>query len=101
MVAERQGQTVARNALGARERFDQVPFFWSAHYDVSINYVGHAERSDRTEVVGNPANRDVAVRFLDGGRLAALATIFRDQESLDAELAMEGMSSPASSRVPS
>src|SRR5438093_16485 len=101
LAAQRQGQTAARNALGARERFDQVPFFWSAHYDVSINYVGHAERSDRTEVVGNPANRDVAVRFLDGGRLAALATIFRDQESLDAELAMEGMSAPASSRVPS
>jgi apoptosis-inducing factor 3 len=89
VVAERQGQTAARNVLGARERFDQVPFFWSAHYDVSINYVGHAERPDRVEVDGSAAKRDVAVRFVQGGRTTALATIFRDTDSLNEEVAME------------
>src|SRR5690348_2669749 len=89
VVAERQGQTAARNILGARERFDQVPFFWSAHYDVSINYVGHAERPERVEVDGSAKDRDVAVRFIEGGACHALATIFRDKESLDAEVAME------------
>ena len=89
VVAERQGQTAARNVLGARERFDQVPFFWSAHYDVSINYVGHAERWDRADVDGVAKDRDVAVRFIEGDRTRAVATIFRDKESLDAEIAME------------
>jgi NADPH-dependent 2,4-dienoyl-CoA reductase/sulfur reductase-like enzyme len=89
VVAERQGQTAARNVLGARERYREVPFFWSAHYDVSINYVGHAERFERTQVDGSAKDRDVAVRFLDGDRLRALATIFRDTESLEAEVAME------------
>ncbi|HEX4469949.1 MAG TPA: FAD-dependent oxidoreductase, partial [Gemmatimonadaceae bacterium] len=89
VVAERQGQTAARNVLGARERFDLVPFFWSAHYDVSINYVGHAERWDRTDVDGVARDRDVAVRFVEGNRTRAVATIFRDKESLDAEIAME------------
>ena len=89
MVAERQGQTAARNVLGASQRYDEVPFFWSAHYDVSINYVGHAERFERTEVNGSAKDRDVAVRFVEGGRVRALATIFRDVESLEAEVAME------------
>jgi NADPH-dependent 2,4-dienoyl-CoA reductase/sulfur reductase-like enzyme len=97
VAAERMGQVAARNMLGARERFDQVPFFWSAHYDVSINYVGHAERWDALRVDGDPGTRDAAVRYERGGRLLALATIFRDEESLRTELAMERESTAAGS----
>jgi apoptosis-inducing factor 3 len=89
VVAQRQGQTAARNILGARERFDTVPFFWSAHYDASINYVGHATRWDRADVDGDAANQDAAVRFQRDGKLLALATWFRDEESLRVELEME------------
>ncbi len=89
VVAERMGQAAARNILGAQEPFTQVPFFWSAHYDVSINYVGHAERWDQAVVTGSAAQRDVAVRFNQGGRTLALATIFRDAESLEFERALE------------
>jgi NADPH-dependent 2,4-dienoyl-CoA reductase/sulfur reductase-like enzyme/nitrite reductase/ring-hydroxylating ferredoxin subunit len=91
VVAQRMGQTAARNMLGARERFDQVPFFWSAHYDVSINYVGHAEKWDTVKVEGSAQQRDVAVRFEQSGKLLALATIFRDEESLRSEIEMERM----------
>ncbi|HEV8599946.1 MAG TPA: FAD-dependent oxidoreductase [Gemmatimonadales bacterium] len=89
VVAERMGQAAARNILGAQEPFTQVPFFWSAHYDVSINYVGHAERWDSIRVEGSAEQRDVAVRFERGGKTLALATIFRDQESLRMELELE------------
>lgn len=97
VVAERQGQTAARNILGARERFDQVPFFWSAHYDVSINYIGHAQQWDRVSVDGDAAKHDVAVRFMSNGRLLALATLFRDEESLREEIEMERRVTPAAS----
>jgi NADPH-dependent 2,4-dienoyl-CoA reductase/sulfur reductase-like enzyme/nitrite reductase/ring-hydroxylating ferredoxin subunit len=89
VLAERQGQTAARNMLGFRERFDAVPFFWSQHYDVTINYVGHAERWDSVEVDG-ALDRDCAVRYKRGDRVLAVATIARDLLSLQTELAMEG-----------
>jgi NADPH-dependent 2,4-dienoyl-CoA reductase/sulfur reductase-like enzyme/nitrite reductase/ring-hydroxylating ferredoxin subunit len=89
VVAERQGQTVARNILGLRERFDAVPFFWSQHYDVPINYVGHAEKWDATEVDGDVNARDCAVRFRRGSKTLAVATIYRDRQSLEAEVEME------------
>jgi 3-phenylpropionate/trans-cinnamate dioxygenase ferredoxin reductase subunit len=93
VVAERQGQVAARNMLagenGTRERYDAVPFFWSQHYDVSINYVGHAQRWDNVQIEGNPADRDCVVTYRAGGKVRAVATIFRDRESLAAERAME------------
>jgi NADPH-dependent 2,4-dienoyl-CoA reductase/sulfur reductase-like enzyme len=50
VVAQRQGQTAVPNMLGLREKFDAVPFFWSQHYDVPINYVGHAEKWDEIAI---------------------------------------------------
>jgi NADPH-dependent 2,4-dienoyl-CoA reductase/sulfur reductase-like enzyme len=88
-VAERQGQTAARNMLGQREVFDAVPFFWSQHYDVPINYVGHAEKWDEIAVEGDVAARDCLLRYKSGGRVLAVASIYRDLASLEAELAME------------
>jgi 3-phenylpropionate/trans-cinnamate dioxygenase ferredoxin reductase subunit len=89
VVAQRQGQAAARNILGLGQRFDAVPFFWSQHYDVPINYTGHAERWDRVEVAGDIAGRDCAVRYMGGDRTLAVATIYRDRESLESEVAME------------
>ena len=89
VVAQRQGQTAARNMLGQREAFDAVPFFWSQHYDVPINYVGHAEQWDEIAVDGDIAARDCLLRYKRGGRVLAVASIYRDLASLQAELAME------------
>ncbi len=89
VVAERQGQVAARNILGAREPFRAVPFFWSQHYDVPINYVGLAEGWDRLEVAGSLARRSVIVAFRVAGRISAVASVFRDQESLRAEALLE------------
>ncbi|MEO8561742.1 MAG: FAD-dependent oxidoreductase [bacterium] len=89
VVAQRMGQTAARNMLGANEPFDQVPYFWSAHYDVRINYVGHAEQWDRVRTDGSAADRDCAVSYERAGKRLALATIYRDDASLRAELEME------------
>jgi NADPH-dependent 2,4-dienoyl-CoA reductase/sulfur reductase-like enzyme len=89
VVAERQGQTAARNMLGQNEKFDAVPFFWSQHYDVPINYVGHAEKWDEIAVDGDIAARDCVLRYKNNGRVLAVASIYRDLDNLQAELTME------------
>jgi apoptosis-inducing factor 3 len=89
VVAERQGQAAALNMLGEREKFTAVPFFWSQHYDIPINYVGHAEKWDEIAIDGDIAAKDCLLRFKRNGRVLAVASIFRDVASLEAEVAME------------
>ena len=89
VVAERQGQAAALNMLGRREPFDAVPFFWSQHYDVPINYVGHAEKWDELAVEGNIGAKDGLARMRRAGRTLAVASVFRDPESLEAEVSLE------------
>src|SRR5713226_4579922 len=99
VVAERMGQVAAKNILGRREKFDTVPFFWSQHYDVAINYVGHAEKWETIEIDGSLNARDCAVAYKKGGRTLATVTISRDLQSLQAEAAMEAEIRPQRQEV--
>jgi apoptosis-inducing factor 3 len=90
VVAERQGQTAGRNLLGRNETFDAVPFFWSQHYDVALNYVGHAEQWDATEMDGSFEAREFRLKYKAGNETLAVLTLSRDRESLEVEAAMEG-----------
>jgi apoptosis-inducing factor 3 len=69
VLAERHGQTAARNMLGYGEKFTDVPFFWSQHYDVPINYAGHAEKWEEIDVDGDVASKDCLLRFKRNGRV--------------------------------
>ncbi len=89
LVAQRQGETVARNLLGHKAPFRAVPFFWSQHYDMPINYVGHAEGWDALQVSGNVAEKNCLVAYRVGGKIAAIASVYRDAQSLEAEALFE------------
>jgi apoptosis-inducing factor 3 len=88
-LAQRQGQVAALNMLGRKQSFDAVPFFWSQHYDVAIQYVGHAEQWDRIDIDGAPDARECSARYILAGKLLAAVTIGRDRESLAAERELE------------
>jgi NADPH-dependent 2,4-dienoyl-CoA reductase/sulfur reductase-like enzyme/nitrite reductase/ring-hydroxylating ferredoxin subunit len=89
VVAECQGVVAARNILGRQQRFAEVPFFWSQHYDLAINYVGHAEHWDRIDIDGDPGAHDCTVTYWRDNKRLAVATVGRDLDSLRAEAAFE------------
>ncbi len=89
VVAQRQGQAVARAMLGGRDAYRDVPFFWSAHYDVTIAYVGHASSWDRIVEMGDLATRSYVAAYEKGGKVMAAACIGRDDIALAIEAAME------------
>ena len=89
VVAQRQGQTAARNILGAREPFTIPPFFWSNHFDLHIHYVGHGSASDDASVSGDLKAKHGSVLFRARDNVTAVASIGRDLENLKAEAALE------------
>ena len=54
-----------------------------------INYVGHAEKWDKIEIDGDVMKRDCLVRYRKDGRILAVASIYRDRDSLEADAEME------------
>ncbi|WP_373999331.1 FAD-dependent oxidoreductase [Bdellovibrio bacteriovorus] len=87
-VAERQGQVAALNMMGDKVRFQDVPFFWTTHYGLTLCYIGHSERFDRMDVLGDMEQVDFAVAYYEDQRIAALLTVGRDQENLKVEEAL-------------
>jgi NADPH-dependent 2,4-dienoyl-CoA reductase/sulfur reductase-like enzyme/nitrite reductase/ring-hydroxylating ferredoxin subunit len=86
-VAVRHGQAVARAMLGTVTR-PSVPFFWSQHHDVTLGYVGHAEKFEAPIVKGSLADNDAHVVYRDGGAIRAVVTFGRDRLALQVEVAM-------------
>ena len=89
VVAERMGQVAAENILGARKPYTDAPFFWSHHYDVNFNYVGHALEFDEVRIDGSLDKQDAKIELVNKGKVEAVVTVGRDVESLKAERAME------------
>jgi NADPH-dependent 2,4-dienoyl-CoA reductase/sulfur reductase-like enzyme/nitrite reductase/ring-hydroxylating ferredoxin subunit len=89
VVAEQQGQAAARSMLGHNQPYTTAPFFWSAHYDVMINYVGAAQDWDEVKVTGSIPDRDCLVAYRKNGKTLAVASINRDAESLRVQIAMD------------
>ena len=76
-----------------RAPFDCAPFFWTDQYDFTLAYVGHAERWDSIQLEGQLEGdkRDCTITYTLGGKRLAVASVYRDQDSLRAEVAWESV----------
>lgn len=88
-VAERQGQIVAANMLGAGSSFASAPFFWTEQHGVTVRYVGHAASWDDVRSDGTIDTEQCLVRYYREGKHLASATINRDEANLNDELSFE------------
>jgi apoptosis-inducing factor 3 len=89
VVAERQGQTAAKNILGRNVTYTAPAFFWSQHYDDALGYTGHAENWDRYEIEGSIADKQFTVTYFEADKAVAVLTLGRDRDGLEAEAGWE------------
>jgi 3-phenylpropionate/trans-cinnamate dioxygenase ferredoxin reductase component len=66
-----QGPAAARNMLGRRTPYEQIPYFYSDQYDVGMEYSGYAAGWDQVVFRGDPAGREFIAFWLKDGRVVA------------------------------
>jgi 3-phenylpropionate/trans-cinnamate dioxygenase ferredoxin reductase subunit len=70
--AQRQGASAARNMLGQRVPYDQVPWFWSDQYDANIQYAGHHIAYEELIVRGRVDDGSYAAFYMNRGIIDAV-----------------------------
>jgi NADPH-dependent 2,4-dienoyl-CoA reductase/sulfur reductase-like enzyme/nitrite reductase/ring-hydroxylating ferredoxin subunit len=79
-LAEQHGRAAARNMAGRPTPFRGVPFFWTEHFDLNLQYVGFATAWDDLIVQGDLGARDFLAFYVREGRVLAAAGINRDRQ---------------------
>lgn len=56
------------------QSYDSVLFFWTQHYGVRYEYLGHAAKWDQQEIIGSPdEDKFVSLYGLEGNLVAVVA----------------------------
>lgn len=90
-LAQEQARVAARNMLGGSAAYDGVPFFWTYHYGLRFDYIGHAENWDDIVIAGDLNDRKFAAFFVREGHVAAVLACQRQEA---AALLSEKLPSP-------
>lgn len=78
--ALQQGRTAAHNMAGKQVPFTAVPFFWTAHFGISLRYLGHAKGWDDIIYDGNPGEPPFLAFYTKDDHITAVAGIKRDTD---------------------
>ena len=93
-VAATQGRTAALNLLGHDQPFRDVPFFWTRHFDTTVQWAGYPGWWDRVLSRGSAFDGNLCARFLRGGTEVAVASVGCELGGLRRQLAIARKSAP-------
>jgi len=79
-LAQQQARIAASNMLGGNERYLDVPYFWTFHFDKRLDYLGHAEQWDEIRYLGEPETFDFLALLCTKGVVAAVVACERERE---------------------
>ena len=70
-----QGLTAGRNAVGGRQAYDRLPYFFSDQYDVGLEYVGRHRPDDQVVVRGSLGQRRFIAFWHRTGKVTAAMSV--------------------------
>jgi 3-phenylpropionate/trans-cinnamate dioxygenase ferredoxin reductase subunit len=75
-----QGPAAARNMLGKDEPYDDIPWFWSDHYDFNLQYTGFHTEWDELIVRGSMEERNFVAFYRKDERVLAAVAVNRGKD---------------------
>lgn len=97
--AQQQGRMAAHNMAGKKMTFNGVPFFWTAHFGVSLRYLGHAQKWDDIIIDGDIHEKKFIAFYIKDDRIIAMAGIGRDSEMAHLEQLLKDNLMPSGSAL--
>jgi 3-phenylpropionate/trans-cinnamate dioxygenase ferredoxin reductase subunit len=87
--AQDQAMAVARNLLGASQRYEDSLWVWSDQHEVNLQMTGMPDGYDRLVLRGDPASGAFMAFYLKDGRVVAVNTINLGREMKAAQRLMQ------------
>jgi 3-phenylpropionate/trans-cinnamate dioxygenase ferredoxin reductase subunit len=78
--AVRQGAAAARNMLGHRSSYQEIPWFWSDQYELNLQYVGFHTTWDHLVVRGRLEDGNYLACYINNGRIDAAVGLNRARD---------------------
>lgn len=80
--AQKQGMHVARVIVGKKQKYSEIPFFWTHQCDKSIKYFGYTSRIDSIKYRGSVEDGEFIAGYFRRGKLRAVAGCGMSEELL-------------------
>uniref|UniRef100_A0A0G4FSY8 Rieske domain-containing protein n=1 Tax=Chromera velia CCMP2878 TaxID=1169474 RepID=A0A0G4FSY8_9ALVE len=77
-AAMQQGRVAARNMLGRKQAYREIPFFTTLLFNRTLRYTGHAPQFDDLIVEGDMERLEFLAYFVEKGRVEAVLSMGRD-----------------------